>query len=96
MIDRLTQLYDSAGLRDLVEIAILAVAIYLVLRFLGRTRGAGIARGLGLVVVGLFLVAQVVIGFFDLMVLGRVLDYLLTTAMVGCSAELAIASSVLT
>jgi len=81
--ERLAQLYESVGTRDLVEIAILAVAIYGVLRFLGKTRGAGIVRGLGLVVVGLFLAAQVVIASFDLTVLGRVLDYLLTTALVG-------------
>jgi diadenylate cyclase len=71
------------GTRDLIEIAILAVTIYFVLRFLGKTRGAGMVRGLGLVVVGLFLVAQVVIASFDLTVLGRVLDYLLTTVLVG-------------
>jgi diadenylate cyclase len=81
--ERLAQLYESVGTRDLVEIAILAVAIYLVLRFLGRTRGAGMVRGLGLVFVGLFLAAQVVIASFDLTVLGRVLDYLLTTGLVG-------------
>jgi diadenylate cyclase len=81
--DRLGQLYDAFGTRDVVEIAILAVAIYFVLRFLGKTRGAGMVRGLGLVVVGLFLVAQVVIASFDLTVLGRVLDYLLTTVLVG-------------
>jgi diadenylate cyclase len=81
--ERLDQLYDSVGVRDVVEIAILALVIYLVLRFLGKTRGAGIVRGLGLVVVGLFLVAQVVIASFDLTVLGRVLDYLLTTVLVG-------------
>jgi diadenylate cyclase len=83
LIDRLTQLYESATTRDVVEIAILAVTIFFVLRFLGKTRGAGIVRGLGLVVVGLFLVAQVVIASFDLTVLARVLDYLLTTVMVG-------------
>jgi diadenylate cyclase len=81
--ESLAQLYEALGTRDLVEIAILAVAIYLVLRFLGKTRGAGIVRGLGLVVVGLFLLAQVVIASFDLIVLGRVLDYLLTTVLVG-------------
>jgi diadenylate cyclase len=79
----LRQLYESLGPRDLVEIAILAVAIFAGLRFLGKTRGAGMVRGLGLVVVGLFLVAQVVIASFDLTVLGRVLDYLLTTVLVG-------------
>src|SRR6266568_3071275 len=71
------------GTRDLIEIAILAVAIYAILRFLGKTRGSGMVRGLGLVVVGLFLVAQVVIASFDLTVLGKVLDYVLTTAAVG-------------
>jgi diadenylate cyclase len=83
LIDRLTQLYDSATTRDVVEIAILAATIFFVLRLLGKTRGAGIVRGLGLIAVGVFLVAQVVIASFDLTVLARVLDYLLTTFMVG-------------
>ena len=87
MIDRLTQLYESASMRDVVEIAILAVAIFVVLRLLGKTRGAGIVRGLGLMVVGLFLVAQVVIASFDLTVLGRVLDQLLTI-MVWAAGDL--------
>jgi diadenylate cyclase len=81
--ERLAQLYEALGTRDLVEIAILAVAIFFVLRFLGKTRGAGIVRGLGLIVVGLFLVAQVIIASYDLTVLGRVLDYLLTTVLLG-------------
>jgi diadenylate cyclase len=81
--ESLAQLYEALGVRDLVEIAILALAIYLFLRFLGKTRGAGLVRGLGLVIVGLFLLAQVVIASFDLIVLGRVLDYLLTTVLVG-------------
>lgn len=83
MLDRLMQLYDSATTRDVVEIAILAVALFVLLRLLGRARGAGIVRGLGLLVLGLFLVAQVVIASFELTVLGRVLDYLLTTATLG-------------
>jgi diadenylate cyclase len=81
--ERLAQLYESAGMRDVVEIAILAWIIYLILRLLGKTRGAGIVRGLGLLVIGLFLVAHVIIARFDLLVLGRVLDYLLTTVMLG-------------
>ena len=83
MSERLTQLYEAADTKDLVEIALLALAIYLLLRLLGRTRGAGMVRALALIVVGLFLVAQVVIASFDLTVLGRVLDYLLTTVMVA-------------
>jgi diadenylate cyclase len=81
--ERLAQLYEAVGTRDLVEIAILAAAIYLILRFLGKTRGAGIVRGLGLIVIGLFLAAQVIIASFDLTVLGRVLDYMLTTVLLG-------------
>lgn len=78
MNDRLTQLYDSVGFRDLVEIAILALAIYALLRFLGKTRGSGLVRGLALIVIGLFLVAQVIIVSLDLNELAKVLDYLLT------------------
>jgi diadenylate cyclase len=81
--ERLAQVFESAGTCDLVEIAILAAIIYLLLRLLGKTRGAGIVRGLGLLVIGLFLVAQVLIACFDLIVLGRVLDYLLTTLLLG-------------
>jgi diadenylate cyclase len=81
--ERLAQLYESAGTRDVVEIAILAGIIYLILRLLGKTRGAGIVRGLGLLVVGLFFVTHVLIARFDLLVLGRVLDYLLTTVLLG-------------
>ena len=80
---RLVQLYEMVGKRDLIEIVILAVFIYFVLRFLGKTRGSGVIRGLGLVVVGLFLLAQVVIASFDLTELGKVLDYLLTSLLVG-------------
>jgi diadenylate cyclase len=70
-------------MRDVIEVAILAVAIFVLLRLLGKTRGAGMVRGLGMVVVGLFLVAQVIVASLDLTVLGRVLDYLLTTVLLG-------------
>ncbi|MGE3806378.1 MAG: diadenylate cyclase [Gemmataceae bacterium] len=80
---RLMQFYGAVGTRDLVEIVILTVLIYLVLRFLGTTRGWNMIRGLGLVVIGLFLLAQVIIAAFDLPELGKVFDYLLTTILVG-------------
>src|SRR5262245_22958345 len=83
MNERLVQLYDSVGMRDLVEIVLLALAVYAILRFLGKTRGAGMVRGLALVVLGLFLVAQVIIAFLDLAELGKVLDYLLTGTALG-------------
>src|SRR5688572_25133741 len=81
--ERLLQLIECAGPRDAVEVALLAAGIFLVLRLVGKTRSAGMVRGLGLVLVVVFLVAQVLITIFDLTVLARVLDYLLTTAMVG-------------
>jgi diadenylate cyclase len=81
--EQLGQLYNSIGIRDLIEIGILTVSIYAVLRFLGKTRGSGMIRGLGMLVVGFFLVAQVLIAAFDLSELGKVLDYLLTTVLVG-------------
>jgi diadenylate cyclase len=85
LIHRLAQLYESIGARDLIQIAILAVVLYGVLHFLGRTCGAGpsISRGLGLVILGLFMIAQVVIAALDLTELSAVLDYLLTTTLIG-------------
>jgi diadenylate cyclase len=81
--EHIRRFYEAVGTRDLVEIGILTLVIYAVLRFLGKTRGSGMVRGLGLVIVGLFLAAQVVIAAFDLTELGIVLDYLLTTMVVG-------------
>lgn len=83
MSERLTTLFESADRRDLIEIMLLALALYLFLRLLGRSRGASLVRGLGLFVVGFFLVAQVVIASLDLSILGRILDYLLTTVLLG-------------
>jgi diadenylate cyclase len=85
LLSRLAQLYEALGTRDLVQIAILAVLLFLFLRFLGKISGAGssLSRGLGLVVVGLFLSLQVVIACLDLTELATVLDYLLTTVLVG-------------
>ncbi len=81
MRERLVQLYESVGFRDLVEIVILALAIYAILRCLGKLRGSGTVRGLVLVAIGVFLVAQVIIASLDLSELGQVLDYLLTTVV---------------
>jgi diadenylate cyclase len=81
--DRLAQLGEAMDRRDLLEIAILAVAFYVLLRLLGRTRGWGVVRGLGLLAVGGFLAAQLVIASLDLHELGKVFDYLLTTVVLG-------------
>jgi diadenylate cyclase len=81
--ERLILLYESVGIRDLVEITILALTIYAILRFLGKTRGSAVVRGLAMVVMGLFLAAQVIIASLDLSELGKVLDYLLSIVVVG-------------
>jgi diadenylate cyclase len=81
--ERLAQFGEAMDRRDLFEIALLAVAIYVLLRLLGRTRGSGVVRGLGLLAAGVFLVAQLVIVSLDLHELRQALDYLLTTVVVG-------------
>ncbi len=84
MFSPLFHLYDSLGTTDLVQIAVLAVVLFGFLRFLSRTgTGSSIGRGLGLVVAGLFLLAQVVIASLDLVELSALLDYLLTTSLLA-------------
>jgi diadenylate cyclase len=84
VLNRLIQLYESVGTRDLVQIAILAVVIFGALRVLGRSgAGSSIGRGLSLVVVALFLLAQVVVASLDLTELGAILDYVLITVLLA-------------
>ncbi len=84
MLTRLTQLYESLGVLDLVQIGILTVVVFGFLRFLTKTgAGSSIGRGLGLIVVGLFLLAQVVVASLDLTELSTVFDYLLTALLIG-------------
>src|SRR3954464_6550866 len=83
MGERLAQLGEAMDRRDLLEVALLAVAIFILLRLLGRARGSGVVRGLGLLTVGVFLVTQLVIVSLDLHELRKVLDYLLTTVVLG-------------
>jgi diadenylate cyclase len=83
VLERFAQLYESIGRRDIIEIAILAVIVYGVLRFIGASRGAGIVRGLGIVVACFTLVVQVIIASFDLTELSKILDYLLTTVLIS-------------
>jgi diadenylate cyclase len=77
------QLLDAVTMRDLIEIGILTVLIYAVLRLLSKTRGSGIVRGVGLLTVAVFLAARVAIASFGLVELGRILDYLRTGLLVG-------------
>jgi diadenylate cyclase len=83
LTERINTLYESIGRHDLIEIGILAVLIYVALRLLGGTRGAGIVRGLSIVLASVFLLAQLVIVSFDLTELSKILDYVLTTTLLG-------------
>lgn len=83
MAERFFQIYQAIGYRDLVEISLLAVLIYFLLRFIGATRGIGMVRGLGIVVAVAVLGVQVVIASFDLTELNKILDYLLASAFIG-------------
>lgn len=82
-MERFTQMYDAIGRRDLIEIGILSLLIYGVLRFIGATRGVGMVRGLGIVVAGFILLVQVIIASFDLTELSRILDYFLTAILLS-------------
>jgi diadenylate cyclase len=83
LTERFFQIYQAIGVRDLVEISLLAVLIYFLLRFIGATRGIGMVRGLGIVVAVAILGVQVVIASFDLTELNKILDYLLASAFIG-------------
>ena len=83
MIERFFQIYQALGVRDLVEISLLAAFIYLLLRFIGATRGIGMVRGLGIVVAITVFGVQVVIASFDLTELNKILDYILASAFIG-------------
>jgi diadenylate cyclase len=73
------------GASDVIQVALLAVALLGVIRLLGKTCGSGtfIGRGLALVIVGLFLVVQVVLADLDLTELGTILDYGLLLGLLG-------------
>jgi diadenylate cyclase len=81
--EQIQQVIESVGTRDLVEIGILTVVLYGILRLLGKLRGPGVVRILGLAIVGLVLSAQLIIGAFDLTVLANVLEYLMTAGLVA-------------
>jgi diadenylate cyclase len=80
----LVQTYESLEPLDLVQIGILTVVVFALLRFLSKTAtGSTIGHGLGIVIVALFLLLQVVIASLDLAELSAVLDYLLAAGLLG-------------
>jgi diadenylate cyclase len=77
-------MYDALDALDSVQIGILTIVIFALLRFLNKTgAGSSIGRGLGIVIIGLFLVVQVVIASLDLAELSAVLDYVLAAGLIG-------------
>jgi diadenylate cyclase len=84
LFSRLLQTYDSLEPLDLVQIGILTIVVFAFLRFLSKTgTGSSIGRGLGVVIVALFLLLQVVIASLDLAELSAALDYLLAAGLMG-------------
>jgi diadenylate cyclase len=84
LLTRLLQMYESLEPLDVVQIGILTVVVFAFLRFLSKTgTGSSIGRGLGIVIVALFLILQVVIASLDLAELSTVLDYLLAAGLIG-------------
>src|SRR5262245_29866588 len=77
MAGRLIQFYESMGTSDLIQVALLAIVLFGVWHLIGKTCGSGtfIGRGLALIIVGLFLIVQVVLADLDLTELGTILDY---------------------
>src|SRR5437867_3318958 len=77
-------MYEGFEPLDVVQIGILTVVLFAFLRFLSKTgTGSSIGRGLGIVIVALFLLLQVVIASLDLAELSMVLDYLLAAGLLG-------------
>lgn len=83
MGERLASLGEALGIPAVVEIVILVVVLVAIVCFLGKTRVSGILRGLVLVLLAMLLIAHVVIAAFDLTILGKILNYLHTTLLVG-------------
>jgi diadenylate cyclase len=84
LLTRLIQTYESLEPLDGVQVGILTVVVFAFLRFLSKTgTGSSIGRGLGVVIVALFLLLQVVIASLDLAELGALLDYLLAAGLLG-------------
>ncbi len=67
----------------ITEVLIFAIGIYVVLRFLRQTRGAGVIRGLIIIVLFVVITASVLIDTFKLERLGLVFNELTNLAFVG-------------
>lgn len=76
-------IFHSWGLREIIQIAVLAICICVVVRFLTKCKSSGLVRGLGLLAVGFLGSAEVILVVFDLPTLIRVFDYLHTSMLVG-------------
>ena len=69
--------------RDWLEVMILAIGIYLILRFLRQTRGSGVVRGLSLIIIFGGMVFLLLIEILQLQHLAVFFDLLVGAALLG-------------
>ena len=69
--------------RDIIEVLVMATAIYLILRFLRETRGSGVVRGLAIFLISLAIFAFVIVPLLNLSELQYVFQELLQTAVLA-------------
>jgi diadenylate cyclase len=70
-------------LKRVIEVAIFAVGIYAILRFLRGTRGSGVVRGLSVILLGVIVTFTILIEAFGLPRLGLVFERLRDIAVLG-------------
>jgi diadenylate cyclase len=72
-----------ATLRMVIEVAVLATMIYIVLRFLRETRGSGILRGLALILIGAVVGFLILIEALQLQVLNEAFNAIAQSVVLG-------------
>ncbi len=83
MIETLRAVFTMQLLKDVVEIAIIAAMLAFLINSLRGTRGAGIARGALLVLLGIFLAALFVAQYAQLPNLRWIMENLVGVSLVG-------------
>lgn len=69
--------------RMVLEVAVFAVGIYLILRFLRTTRGSGVIRGLSVILLGVIVTFTILITALELKRLGVIFENLRNIAVLG-------------
>ena len=79
----LAWLFELPGGAAIVEILVFAIGIYAILRFLRTTRGAGVIRGLSVVLLGVIISFTILIESFELSRLRVVFENFRDIAVLG-------------